>query len=106
MRSFDCIAIFKRPIHEITLQVPPFLHYQKDSLTSGCCAPASNSFNAWKTKINPSVFEEIKNEFGVPAGTDVETWSWRCDIRRFVEDGKQDEFHIINTAAGHIPELM
>ena len=68
--------------------------------------PASNNLNPWEININLLVFEEIKNEFGVPAGTGLEISSWRFDIRRIVEDGKNDEFHLTNTAIGHIPKLM
>ena len=49
----------------------------------GVSLPSSDNFNPWEIKVDLSVFEEIKSEFGVPAGTGLETWSRRFDTRGF-----------------------
>ena len=55
-----------------------------------------------KTEVDSSSFEEIKNEFGVPAGMGLQLLAWHFNEKRFVQDGKTGQPFIINIAAENI----
>ena len=69
----------------------------------GVKRPASSGFDPWGVKIDISKLTVIGRRFGMEAVAPT-LFSWTYDERRFVQDGKSGNYHVVNSFAGYVPD--